>query len=76
MAAAKKTETRSKRKVKKNVPEGIVFANIDNETGKLASATSKNVVRQAFIENTEPNQINDEADTQEDRDFYKEDLSE
>jgi len=25
MAAAKKTETRSKRKVKKNVPEGIVF---------------------------------------------------
>ncbi|MES2854879.1 MAG: penicillin-binding transpeptidase domain-containing protein, partial [Bdellovibrionota bacterium] len=32
-----------------SVPSGIVFANIDAQTGRLASASSMNVVRQAFI---------------------------
>lgn len=37
-----------------SIPEGIVFVNIDNETGKLTSPQSKEVVRQAFLEGTEP----------------------
>ena len=39
------------------VPENIVFANIDAETGGLASSTSTRVVRQAFAEGTEPTYI-------------------
>lgn len=58
------------------VPDGIVFANIDNETGKLASANSKQVVRQAFAEGTEPQDISSGSGSQEDQDFFKEDLSE
>jgi penicillin-binding protein 1A len=58
------------------VPEGIVFANIDNDTGKLASASSKKVVRQAFLEGTEPQEVSSDSGSQEDQqDFYKEDLS-
>lgn len=56
------------------VPEGIVFANIDSETGKLASASSKNILRQAFVEGTEPTASDNKAD--EATEFYKEDLSE
>ena len=36
------------------VPNKIVFANIDNETGQLATAQSHEVVRQAFFSGTEP----------------------
>ncbi|MCB0415508.1 MAG: PBP1A family penicillin-binding protein [Bdellovibrionales bacterium] len=62
-----------------NVPEGIVFANIDNESGQLASSHSENIVRQAFIEGTEPT-LNNKSETQapnsqDVQDFYKEDLS-
>ncbi len=58
-------------------PEGIVFANIDNTTGKLASPSSKLVVRQAFIEGTEPQSTAGENITpDEQKDFYKEDMSE
>lgn len=62
------------------VPEKIVFANIDNETGKPASSESKEVVKQAFLEGTEP-QIGEGGTTtrQDDEDednFYKEDLAE
>ena len=56
------------------IPQGIVFANIDGETGQLASATSKNVIRQAFAEGTEPTGHRNKKD--EETDFYKEDLSE
>ncbi|MCB0349630.1 MAG: PBP1A family penicillin-binding protein [Bdellovibrionales bacterium] len=61
-----------------NVPDNIVFASIDNETGRLASAQSKEVVRQAFISGTEPTDIQDEMsnDKDEQQEFYKEDLSE
>lgn len=60
-----------------NVPENIVFASIDNETGRLASASSKEVVRQAFVSGTEPSQLQDErgAEKEEQQEFYKEDLS-
>ena len=56
------------------VPGGIVFANIDSETGKLASASTKHVLRQAFVEGTEPNSSSDKDE--EATDFYKQDLSE
>lgn len=61
------------------VPEQIVFANIDNETGYLASASSKEVVMQAFLEGTEPTSNTENSDQlQEEQtvDFYKKDLSE
>ena len=57
------------------VPDNIVFANIDNETGKLASANSAHVVRQAFVEGTEPSEV-DEEEVQDLKNFYKEELSE
>jgi penicillin-binding protein 1A len=56
------------------VPDGIVFANIDNQTGRLVSSSSKSVVRQAFIDGTEPT-LNNNASTEDDKNFYKEDMS-
>lgn len=56
------------------VPQGIVFANIDSETGKLASATTKSVLRQAFVEGTEPTSASNREE--EEKDFLKEDLTE
>lgn len=59
-------------------PDGIVFASIDNETGRLAAPNSKEVVRQAFLEGTEPKEIQGDTSTStstETQDFYKEDLS-
>lgn len=58
------------------IPDGVVFANIDGESGRLASATSKNVVRQAFVEGTEPQSNTAEQEREESQQFYKEDLSE
>lgn len=62
-----------------SVPENIVFASIDNSTGRLASANSEEIVRQAFEEGTEPKEIQDDPSTQSDdaaKDFFKEDLAE
>ncbi|MGE0632861.1 MAG: penicillin-binding protein 1A, partial [Pseudobdellovibrionaceae bacterium] len=56
------------------VPPGIVFANIDNETGQLASSGTKKVVRQAFEEGTEPTGTKNKKE--EESDFYKQDLNE
>lgn len=59
------------------VPDGVVFANIDNETGKLVSPSSRAVVRQAFIDGTEPGSANNpEQGNEDDKNFYKEDMSE
>lgn len=59
------------------VPENVVFVNIDNETGQLVSPRSTQVVRQAFIEGTEPNSSSSiENQKEEDQNFFKEDLSE
>lgn len=58
------------------VPEGIVFANIDKKTGKLASASSKEVAYQAFVRGTEPKDMSGSPSSKEDSDFYKEDLIE
>ncbi len=56
------------------VPPGIVFASIDNGNGKLPTAASKNVIRQAFREGTEPTVESGRKD--EETDFYKQDLQE
>lgn len=56
------------------VPQGIVFANIDGDTGKLASATTKNILRQAFVEGTEPTASS--SSSEDATDFYKQDMSE
>jgi penicillin-binding protein 1A len=56
------------------VPDGIVFANIDSDTGEIASSGSKSIVRQAFLESTEPSAQKNKKE--EDTDFYKQDLSE
>jgi penicillin-binding protein 1A len=54
------------------VPEGIVFANIDGETGKLANADSKRVAKQAYLEGTEPTSSSNKE--QENSDFLKQDF--
>ena len=43
-----------------DVPDGVVFANIDGETGQLVSSKSQEVLSQAFIKGTEPSLISDE----------------
>ncbi len=57
-------------------PDNIVFANIDNNTGKLASSTSTKIVHQAFLRGTEPKTLNDSSNSKSDADLIKEDLSE
>ena len=65
------------------VPEQVVFANIDAETGQLVSAKSREVIRQAFIEGSEPQSgvqtpsLKEEQDFSlpDDTDFIREDLS-
>lgn len=57
------------------VPSGIVFANIDNQTGKLASSQSNQVVRQAFLQGTEPKVLSGSPASKDSTDFYKEDLA-
>lgn len=59
------------------VPQHILFANIDNETGRLASTSSRQIIRQAYLEGTEPGSQKENSQTQEEqKDFIKEDLSE
>ncbi|HND84167.1 MAG TPA: penicillin-binding transpeptidase domain-containing protein, partial [Pseudobdellovibrionaceae bacterium] len=51
------------------VPSGVVFANIDHDSGKLATAQSGNVVRQAYIEGTEPTVSSNKQE--EDKEFLR-----
>ena len=44
-----------------DIPDGVVFANIDGETGQLVSSKSQEVFSQAFVEGTEPTMISDES---------------
>lgn len=57
------------------VPESIVFAHIDNETGYLAGSSSKDVVKQAFLEGTEPREQKETLTDHEDQDFLREDMA-
>ncbi len=54
-------------------PEGIIFVNIDAQTGRLASGGSSRVLRQAFREGTEPTSSRDEEE--EKSDFLKGDAN-
>lgn len=56
------------------VPSGIVFANVDSETGKLATSGSKNVIRQAYREGTEPTQQSSKGE--ETVDYLKQEMNE
>jgi len=56
------------------VPPGIVFANIDADTGQLPAAGAKHIIRQAFLEGTEPTSAV-KSSREEDTDFYKQDMS-
>ena len=58
-------------------PSGIVFANIDAETGKLASVSSRKVLNQAFIRGTEPRELSGapSGGSKDDSEFLKEDLA-
>ncbi len=60
-----------------SAPDNIIFASIDNKTGRLASSESENVARQAFEVGTEPKEIEDDLSTQNEdaKDFFKEELS-
>ena len=56
-------------------PPGVVFVNIDKETGQLASAQTRTVVRQAFVEGTEPTREKQQRSREADTDFLKEELA-
>ena len=66
-----------------SVPDQVVFANIDGETGGLVSSKSKEVIHQAFVEGTEPqDQFEKNSSTSsseqletDEAEFIKEDLS-
>ncbi len=58
-----------------SVPQGMVFANIDNQTGGLASSSSTNTVRQAFIDGTEPKTLSGSPSNDDETEFLKKDLS-
>ena len=65
------------------IPDQVVFANMDAETGSLVSSKSKEIVYQAFIEGNEPQPAEQLEDTflkenpslANESDFIKEDLS-
>jgi membrane carboxypeptidase/penicillin-binding protein len=40
-----------------SVPDGIAFAEIDAETGKLATSLCPKVIRESFIAGTEPHEV-------------------
>ncbi len=58
------------------VPKGIVFANIDADTGKLANAKTTRVAKQAFRDGFEPSELNNSNKGVDARDLFMEDLNE
>jgi membrane carboxypeptidase/penicillin-binding protein len=40
-----------------DVPDGVVFVNIDKDTGELATPNCPHVIREAFLEGTEPTTV-------------------
>ena len=57
------------------IPGNIVFAHIDSQTGYLAGEGSKEVIRQAFLEGTEPSEQKEILIDDEDQNFLREDLA-
>jgi penicillin-binding protein 1A len=56
-----------------SIPEGIVFAKIDPQTGLLASPGAKEAVFECFKEGTQPTTYDSETSFTEDEDFLKSD---
>jgi len=63
-------------KVDFEVPPGIVFSNIDADTGKIAGPNTTRVARQAFLEGTEPSAIDNNSRKVDEKDIFMEDLAE
>jgi penicillin-binding protein 1A len=57
-----------------SIPKGIVFARINPKTGGLASGSSANAVREAYVEGTEPSSERNNKQTPESNDFFREDF--
>jgi penicillin-binding protein 1A len=55
------------------IPEGIVFAKIDRDTGLLALPSTKNVIFECFKEGTQPTQYSTEGSSGGSEDFLKSD---
>ncbi len=55
------------------IPEGVVFAKIDPETGLLASPGEKDAVFECFKEGTQPTRYASEVSSEETEDFLKSD---
>ena len=58
------------------VPEKIIFTSIDKETGDLPSSQSAEVVKQAFLEGTEPTKVRQALDSDTEVDFFREEQGE
>jgi len=58
-----------------NVPEGVVFAKIDVETGLLASSYSNDTVFQAFKEGTEPKEYTPRPASPKTGQFFQYDMN-
>jgi len=58
------------------IPPGIVFSNIDADTGKIAGPNTTRVARQAFIEGFEPSAIDNNSRKVDEKDIFMEDLAE
>ena len=63
-------------KVDFEIPPGIVFSNIDADTGKIAGPGTTRVARQAFSEGTEPSAIDNSSRKVDEKDIFMEDLAE
>ena len=70
-----KNTHKSLEKIEFDVPSNIVFAHIDNDTGYLASSSSDKVVRQAFLEGTEPKEQSSNQVEIEEQDFFRKDMA-
>ena len=67
---------KEKEPVEFEIPPSIVFAQIDSKTGFLAQAETKNIVKQAFIEGSEPKEEEEDNTAEsEDQKFLREDLA-
>jgi penicillin-binding protein 1A len=56
-----------------SIPEGIVFAKINPQTGLFCPPGAKDCIFECFIEGTQPSQYTDETSTAGDEDFLKSD---
>ena len=56
------------------IPEGVVFARIDQKTGLLAKPDSKGSVFACYLEGTAPTEYTTEDDDQEKENFFKYDM--